>query len=136
MNAAPKQSLRQRVSALRNLGPFLRQVWNTSPALTLATIALRLCRALLPVTMLYVAKLVIDAVVTLAQAPRSAEGRTAAVALLEPHREQLRLEPEATVHFIRLSCFAASLPPMGGIRETTNHEIADVVLHGVLARES
>ena len=69
MNAAPKQSLRQRVSALRNLGPFLRQVWNTSPALTLATAALRLMRALLPVTMLYVAKLVIDAVVALAQAP-------------------------------------------------------------------
>ena len=46
MKPAPqkKQSLRQRVSALRNLGPFLAQVWQTSPALTCATVALRLLR--------------------------------------------------------------------------------------------
>ena len=70
MKPAPqkKQSLRQRVSALRNLGPFLAQVWQTSPALTLATVSLRLLRALLPVTMLYVAKLIIDEVIALAAA--------------------------------------------------------------------
>ncbi len=64
-----KQSLRQRVSALRNLGPFLKQVWQTSPALTCATVALRLARAALPVTMLYVAKLIIDEVIALAGTP-------------------------------------------------------------------
>ena len=71
MKPAPqkKQSLRQRVSALRNLGPFLAQVWQTSPALTCATVALRLLRAMLPVTMLYVAKLIIDEVIALAGAP-------------------------------------------------------------------
>lgn len=71
MKPAPqtRQSLRQRVSALRNLGPFLRQVWQTSPALTTATVALRLMRAALPVTMLYVAKLIIDEVIALAGTP-------------------------------------------------------------------
>ncbi len=71
MKPAPqtRQSLRQRVSALRNLGPFLRQVWQTSPALTTATVALRLMRATLPVTMLYVAKLIIDEVIALAGTP-------------------------------------------------------------------
>ena len=68
--AAPSsQSLRQRVFALRNLAPFLAQVWQTSRTLTLATIALRLVRAVLPVTMLYVAKLFIDEVVVMVQAP-------------------------------------------------------------------
>ncbi|MCX7563709.1 ABC transporter ATP-binding protein [Xanthomonadaceae bacterium XH05] len=69
MKPAPqKQSLRQRVSALRNLGPFLKQVWQTSPALTTATVVLRLARATLPVAMLYVAKLIIDEVIALAGA--------------------------------------------------------------------
>lgn len=63
--AAERQSLRQRVSALRNLGPFLRQVWETSAPLTLATVVLRLARAVLPVAMLYVAKLIIDEVIGL-----------------------------------------------------------------------
>ncbi|MCX7555583.1 ABC transporter ATP-binding protein [Xanthomonadaceae bacterium JHOS43] len=67
-DAQKKQSLRQRVSALRNLGPFLKQVWQTSPALTTATVVLRLARATLPVAMLYVAKLIIDEVIALAGA--------------------------------------------------------------------
>jgi len=58
--AAQKQSLRDRVGALRNLPPFLRQIWDTSPGLTLASLGLRLVRALLPVIMLYIGKLIID----------------------------------------------------------------------------
>ena len=52
--SAQRKSLRERVGALRNLPPFLRQVWETSPALTLASLSLRLVRALLPVVTLYV----------------------------------------------------------------------------------
>ena len=67
------RSLRERLGALRNLPPFLKLVWQTSPALTAADLVLRLVRALLPVATLYVGKLIIDEVVRLAQAP--ARGR-------------------------------------------------------------
>ncbi|WP_312708562.1 ABC transporter ATP-binding protein [Stenotrophomonas sp.] len=62
-----KPSLRQRFKAMRNLPPFLRQVWQTSPALTLASLGLRIIRALLPVAMLYVGKLIIDTALHLSQ---------------------------------------------------------------------
>jgi len=64
---AKKPSLRQRFKAMRNLPPFLRQVWQTSRALTLASLGLRLIRALLPVAMLYVGKLIIDTAQHLSQ---------------------------------------------------------------------
>lgn len=54
------------MDALRNLPPFLRQIWRTSRLLTLASLGLRLLRALLPVAMLYVGKLIIDEAVHLA----------------------------------------------------------------------
>lgn len=63
--AARNNSLRERVDALRNLPPFLRQIWSTSPGLTLATMGLRLVRAFLPVATLYVGKLIIDEAVRL-----------------------------------------------------------------------
>jgi ATP-binding cassette subfamily B protein len=63
----PPRSLRERFGALRNLPPFLKLVWRTSPALTLGDLSLRLVRALLPVITLYVGKLIIDEVVRLAQ---------------------------------------------------------------------
>jgi ATP-binding cassette subfamily B protein len=56
-------SWRVRLAALRNVRPLLRLVWETSPALTVATVVLRLGRALLPVAMLWVSKLILDAVV-------------------------------------------------------------------------
>ncbi len=58
----PKQSLRERFVALRNLPPFLRGIWRTSPSMSIASIFLRLLRALLPVATLYVGKLIIDEV--------------------------------------------------------------------------
>jgi len=61
----PPTTLRERLAALRNVLPFLRLVWETSPALTTSTLAVRLLRALLPVTSLYVGKLIIDEVVRL-----------------------------------------------------------------------
>jgi ATP-binding cassette subfamily B protein len=57
------QSLRARVGALRNLPPFLRLVWQTSPTLAAGNLACRLARAFLPIATLYVGKLIIDEVV-------------------------------------------------------------------------
>ncbi|KHL26888.1 ABC transporter ATP-binding protein [Croceibacterium mercuriale] len=58
---------RERLGALRNLPPFLAMVWRTSRLLTATTLAVRLVRALLPVAMLFVGKLIIDEVVALTQ---------------------------------------------------------------------
>ncbi len=55
--------------------PLLRMVWNTGPALTAATVVLRLVSALIPVGQLWVGKLIIDQVV------RAVRGR-----LTDPHQ--------------------------------------------------
>ena len=65
----PARSFRERLGALRNLPPFLKLVWQTSPVLTAVDLVLRLGRALLPVATLYVGKLIIDEVLRLAQLP-------------------------------------------------------------------
>src|ERR1700722_18556818 len=52
---------RTRLASLRNIRPMLGMVWDTSPALVSATAVLRLFRALLPVAMLWVSKLILDA---------------------------------------------------------------------------
>src|ERR1051325_6010687 len=68
--ASPEpRSLRERVGALRNLPPFIKLVWQTSPLLTVGECVLRLARALLPVATLYVGKLIIDEVIMLARTP-------------------------------------------------------------------
>ena len=53
-------NMRQRFGAMRNVPPFLREIWGTSKPLTIAAIGLRLIRAFLPVATLYVGKLIID----------------------------------------------------------------------------
>src|SRR5205085_5597586 len=63
VSGAVPRSMRERMGALRNLPPFLKLVWQTSPAISVALVALRLIRALLPVATLYVGALIIDAVV-------------------------------------------------------------------------
>src|SRR5204863_445636 len=62
-------TIRERLGALRNLPPFLKLVWQTSPAISVALVVLRLIRAFLPVATLYVGALIIDAVVKVAQHP-------------------------------------------------------------------
>ena len=54
---------RTRLASLRNIRPLLGMVWDTSPALVSATTVLRLVRALLPLAMLWVSKLILDGVV-------------------------------------------------------------------------
>jgi ATP-binding cassette subfamily B protein len=65
------QSFRERIGTLRHLPPFIRLVWDSSPALTLASLSLRLLRAVLPVLLLYVGKLIVDAVVAEARLPHA-----------------------------------------------------------------
>src|SRR5258708_1855606 len=65
----PPKTFRERLGALRNLPPFLKLVWQTSPGIAMAQGSLRLLRALLPVAALYVGALIIDEVVRLTQAP-------------------------------------------------------------------
>jgi ATP-binding cassette, subfamily B, bacterial len=60
---AQDMSWRDRLTALRNVRPLVRIVWDTSPPLVLATAVFRLLRAVLPLAMLWVSKLIIDAVV-------------------------------------------------------------------------
>ena len=70
-SASPKRgarsgpSLRDRFDAMRNLPPFLRQIWATSPWLTMTSMGLRLIRAVLPIATLYIGKLIIDEAVRL-----------------------------------------------------------------------
>src|SRR5262245_9655580 len=66
--ALPRMTVRQRFGALRNLRPFLKLVFETSPRLTLGSIGCRLLRAFPPVATLFVGKLIIDEVVRLAAA--------------------------------------------------------------------
>jgi ATP-binding cassette subfamily B protein len=63
--APPPQSFRERLGALRNVPPFLKLVWETSPGIAVAQVVLRLVRALIPVAALYIAALIIDEVVRL-----------------------------------------------------------------------
>jgi ATP-binding cassette subfamily B protein len=72
-SAPGQQSWRARLGALRNLPPFLKMVWQTSPALTIGVSLLRVVRALLPIATLYVGKLIIDEVVLLVRAPAAGE---------------------------------------------------------------
>src|SRR5260370_4966490 len=65
------QSFRERVGAWRHLPTFVRLVGDASPTLPLASFALRLARSVVPVLVLYVSKLIFDAVVTEARLPPS-----------------------------------------------------------------
>ena len=63
----PDLTWRERFTALTHLGPLFKLVWQVSPGLTVTSGVLRLLRAGLPVSMLYVGKLIIDEVVRLAE---------------------------------------------------------------------
>ncbi|WP_375460408.1 ABC transporter ATP-binding protein [uncultured Enterovirga sp.] len=69
-----RRALRDRLGALQHLPALFKLVWAASPPLTVASIVLRLVRALLPVVMLYVAKLILDAVVAERALPHAALG--------------------------------------------------------------
>ncbi|HWB84030.1 MAG TPA: ABC transporter ATP-binding protein [Bryobacteraceae bacterium] len=56
-------SWRARLASLRNVRPLVGMVWETSPPLVLTSVILRFLRALLPLAMLWVSKLILDAIV-------------------------------------------------------------------------
>jgi ATP-binding cassette subfamily B protein len=58
-----RPTIRQRVVALRYIPPFVRLVWETHRGYTVSMMGLRLVRAFVPVAVLWVGKLIIDAVV-------------------------------------------------------------------------
>lgn len=58
-----RPTFRERFAALRYILPLLKLVWETHRGYTTAMAALRLMRAGIPVAMLWVGKLIIDAVV-------------------------------------------------------------------------
>jgi ATP-binding cassette subfamily B protein len=60
---AESPTLRQRVVVLRYVPPFLGLVWRTHRGLAVSMVVLRLLRAFIPVAVLWVGKLIIDAVV-------------------------------------------------------------------------
>ena len=56
-------TLRERIVVLRHIPPFVRLVWQTHRGLTIAMIVLRIARGFVPVAVLWIGKLIIDAVV-------------------------------------------------------------------------
>ncbi len=55
-----KPSWKDRLKALRNLPAFFKLVWAASPWMTIANISLRLLRSAIPISVLYVGRLIID----------------------------------------------------------------------------
>src|SRR5512142_2480959 len=53
----------ERLDALRNIPPLLRMVWDTHKGYAALTVVLRVLRSLVPLAVLWIGKLIIDAVV-------------------------------------------------------------------------
>ncbi len=58
-------TLKDRLQALRNLPPFFKLVWQTNPSMLMISLVLRIVRSAMPVTLLYIGKLIIDGVIQL-----------------------------------------------------------------------
>jgi ATP-binding cassette, subfamily B, bacterial len=63
--ADDKKTFKEQVGALKNLPKFFRLIWETSPAMTIGNMLLRLVKSALPLSMLYIGKLIIDEVIRL-----------------------------------------------------------------------
>ncbi|WP_020532800.1 ABC transporter ATP-binding protein [Flexithrix dorotheae] len=64
----PNLSFREQIGALQNLPRFFSLIWETSQALTLGIISLRIIKSIIPLSQLYVGKLIIDEVIGLSEA--------------------------------------------------------------------
>jgi ATP-binding cassette, subfamily B, bacterial len=67
VNVIPKPTLKEKFAALGNLPRFFKLVWQTNHWYTILNAALRLFRSAIPVSILYVGKLIIDEVVLLSR---------------------------------------------------------------------
>lgn len=61
-------SFKKKFGALKNLPPFLKLIWQTSPWMAVSNVFLRVLKSAIPLATLYVAKLIIDEVIRLADA--------------------------------------------------------------------
>ncbi len=59
----PQVSWRERLQALRHLPRLLRMVWDTEPRYVVGILLLRIARALVPLAVLWIGKLIVDEVV-------------------------------------------------------------------------
>ncbi|MBG9376738.1 ABC transporter ATP-binding protein [Panacibacter sp. DH6] len=66
-NTVPTPSLKEKFAALSNLPRFFKLVWQTNRWYTILNAILRLLRSAIPVSMLYIGKLIIDEVVLLSK---------------------------------------------------------------------
>lgn len=69
MESKERKGFLESLQALKLLPPFFKMIWRTSPGLTFWNIVIRLLKAAIPVSQLYVAKLIIDEVIRLISAP-------------------------------------------------------------------
>ena len=67
VNTLPKPTLKEKFAALKNLPRFFRLVWDTNHYYFILNILLRLIRSTIPVSILYIGKLIIDEVIFLAR---------------------------------------------------------------------
>src|SRR4029453_4521632 len=59
----PPVSWRERLQAIRHLPRLLQMVWETEPRYVVGILVLRVARALIPLAVLWVGKLIVDEVV-------------------------------------------------------------------------
>ncbi|HXG45539.1 MAG TPA: ABC transporter ATP-binding protein [Gemmatimonadales bacterium] len=70
----PPPTWRERLRAIRHLPRLIRLVWDTHPIYTAAIVALRIVRAVVPLGVLWIGKLIIDAVVGLVTGTPGGQG--------------------------------------------------------------
>jgi ATP-binding cassette subfamily B protein len=70
----PELTFKERLEAFRNLPRFFRLIWDTSQWMTSLNVLLRIGRSALPLTILYVGKLIIDEVMRMGAHPTSQAG--------------------------------------------------------------
>src|SRR5258705_13127606 len=68
---APSPTWGQRLAALKHVPPLVRLVFQTHRGYTVAIMALRAVRSLIPVAVLWIGKLIIDGVITAAAPARA-----------------------------------------------------------------
>lgn len=64
-------TLKERLSALTNLPAFFKLVWQSNPKKTFLSFLFRILRSAMPVTLLYIGKLIVDQVILLHNTPGS-----------------------------------------------------------------
>lgn len=74
MNTRPPKNIKpapltfkERLEAIKNIPAFFKLIWQTSRWMTISSFALRIIRSALPLSLLYIGKLIIDQIISIAQ---------------------------------------------------------------------